>query len=187
MLNNFALLFVLLLLPCVVQAVDVDSLSSAERQALKLALERAEKPVEVRVREEAEQWAVLGTNVGRAMIGAAKELGMAASEFSQTPLGTVVVAILVVKIIGGTVLHLTAGVLLAVLAVGFFWYVHRRVLNRPVYEYRPVLWGLWNRAHLVKYVANEEDKHNIEGWNIVSVLFPAILLVASIAFLATAV
>lgn len=51
-----------------------------------------------KVRDEVQAWTDLGQNIGRATVGAAKEVGMAANEFSQTPLGIVTTSIVVYKL-----------------------------------------------------------------------------------------
>jgi hypothetical protein len=177
-------LFLSVAVPCVVPALDVASMSPQQRLELQAQLDHANKPIEVRVREEAAQWADLGANVGRALIGAAKELGIAANEFSQTGLGKCVVALVVVKLLGGTLAHLAAAVLVMLLGSTFFWYVHRRILLLPKYNTVPVLWGLWHRRVVVSY--GENDSPNRDSWNVTSVLVLVVSTVVAAALTATA-
>lgn len=165
-------------------AVDVGSMTPGQRADLQAQLDAANKPTEVRIREEATQWAALGANIGQAMLGAAKEIGMAAGEFAQTPLGKVVVSIVVFKVLGGTFLHLLAAALLIGIGITFFWYVHRRILQLPKYESKSVLWGMWQRKILIGYENN--DNGNRDSWNVFSGIVLVATLIASTALIATA-
>ncbi len=165
-------------------AADVGTMTQAERATLRQQLDQADKPVEVRVREEAAQWADLGANVGKAMIGAAKELGLAANDFAQTSLGKIVIAILVVKIIGGTILHIVVAGVALFMSWGFFWYVHCRIARTPKYEVRPVLWGLWQHRTVVGYT---DAKSVDDAWGFFSIAGLVAGFITTIISLITAV
>lgn len=180
---RYILSFLMLLaFACPIQAVDVSSMTPAQRQELKNQLEQAEKPTAVVVREEAEKWSQLGISVGQAVVGAAKEIGVAAGDFSQTPLGKVIVATVVIKVFGNTVIHIVTSVVILIMVSTFFWYVHRRILQIPKYEVRPVLWGMWNCKFLVGYVHN--DSSNQDAWNITSTIVLVVgILISTASFL----
>ena len=93
-------------------------------------------------RKEVTAWGQLGANVGTAMMAAAKELGVAASEFSQTGLGKVVTAIIVWKIMGASVLSALVGIGLMTFGVILLC---TNILATKEYEYKPTLWGAFNR------------------------------------------
>ena len=68
-------------------SVDVSKLSAEQQaQIAKQVTELSTAPTNISatVRKEAEAWGDLGSNMGRAMVGAAKEVGVAANEFRQT-------------------------------------------------------------------------------------------------------
>lgn len=165
-------------------SVPVKDMTPGQRADLQKELDDANKPAAEKFREEATQWASFGANIGQAMLGAAKEIGMAAGEFAQTPLGKVVVSIVVFKILGTAFLHICAAALLLTIGLTFFWYIHRRILQLPKYEAKPVLWGLWQRKVLIGYENN--DNGNRDSWNIVSVVALILTIIPSVILIATA-
>jgi hypothetical protein len=114
--------------------------------------------VSSKVRQEAEAWSELGSNMGKAMVGAAKELGVAANEFAVTPLGGVVVGITAYKIVGRDLLGVIVGsfILLFGYSVAFWLFLTRRWSNIQ-YEYKPILWGAFERRKIVKISSDSED------------------------------
>jgi hypothetical protein len=117
------------------------------------------KNVSATVRSEAEAWGDLGSNMGKALVGAAKEVGVAANEFAATPLGQVTVAVVVYKVIGQSVIGVLVGVfiLLAGLSVAIYLLKGQALYTRSVeYEYKPFLWGMWNRK-VIKAIELECD------------------------------
>ena len=127
-------------------------------QIQKQVEEMQQKPTNVSasVRKEAEAWGELGANMGRAMIGAAKEVGVAANEFAGTSLGKITVAIVAYKIIGQDVLKIILGT--ATLIVGTWLAIlgHRRYAWDFKYETKPILWGTFNRRYVVERTAHDE-------------------------------
>ena len=80
------------------EAVSLEGLSVEQTNAIRAIA--AQKNTAVVVREETEAWVKIGQNVGSAMLGAAKEIGVAAVDFAKTPLGTMVCVLIVVKMFG---------------------------------------------------------------------------------------
>ena len=132
-----------------------DQISQLNQQAQSMKSDPA--AVSSKVRQEAEAWGELGSNMGKAMVGAAKEIGVAANEFAVTPLGTVVVGITAYKIVGRDLLGVAVGSLILVLgySIAFWMFLTRRWSNIQ-YEYKPILWGAFERRKIVK-VSNDED------------------------------
>jgi hypothetical protein len=119
------------------------------------------KNISATVREEASAWGEMGANMGRAMVGAAKEVGVAANEFASTPLGKVTVAIVVYKLIGQDVISVIVGGSILVVGLGFALFFFRsKTLFAESVEYAdvPVLWGAFNRKTVVK------AKHHSDWW-----------------------
>lgn len=82
--------------------LDVSKLAPEQVRELKATADKlqSERPTAVVVRQEAEAWAELGTNLAKATVAAAKELGVASSEFAVTDLGKVVTIVAVYKFLG---------------------------------------------------------------------------------------
>ena len=110
------------------------------------------------VRKEASAWGELGSNMGKAMVGAAKELGVAADEFSQTNLGKITVGVVVYKLIGRDIVKFMVGMLTFIagsLMVLYLIFTHA-FASSVKYEFKPTLWG-HNKRSVV------EIKHSEEG------------------------
>jgi hypothetical protein len=82
------------------------------------------------------------------MVGAAKEIGIAANEFSQTQLGKIVVFIVAYKIIGQDILRVGLGA--SVILFGYslaLWILLTRRWSDVTYTYEPALWGVVQEGH----------------------------------------
>lgn len=137
------------------QSINVENLSAkqiAELNQRVVAMKNEPSGVSEKVRSEVEAWTDLGQNIGRATVGAAKEVGMAANEFAQTPLGIVTTSIVVYKLIGKDAVHFLLGACMIFVGtlIGL-WALRRRYIRQ--YEYRPVLFGIWQK----KIVVGEKD------------------------------
>lgn len=133
--------------------VDVSKLTPEQvAQINKQVSEMQSAPANISasVRQEAEAWGQLGANMGKAMVGAAREVGVASNEFASTGLGKVVVAIVAYKVIGQDLLGIIFGSL--ILVVGYslaIWILSTRRWSTVKYEYEPVVWGMFKRRRIM--------------------------------------
>ena len=113
--------------------------------------------VSATMRKEASAWGEMGANMGKALVGAAKEVGVAANEFAQTPLGKVTVAIVAYKIVGQDILAVVFGgtVMVFGLSLALWFLLTNRFYDRK-FETKPTLFGLVNR-HYVTEVKTDSD------------------------------
>ena len=140
--------------------VDTSGLSTEQVAQLKQQAQSMKSDpanVSAKVRQEAEAWSELGANMGKAMVGAAREVGVAANEFAVTPLGTVVVGLTAYKIVGRDFLGVIVGsfIMLFGYSIAFWMFLTRRWSNIQ-YEYKPILWGAFERRKIVK-ISSDED------------------------------
>lgn len=142
-----------------ITSIDVRELSpemrlELMRQAQKLAnpsVPSTAASASESVRSEMSKWGELGAGLGRATVAAAKEIGMAANDFAQTPLGKVTTAIVVYKIIGRDVLRMVVGVcMLLFTMVTAHFVLRRKDFDGAEWEYKPYLWGFWQRKVVVR-------------------------------------
>jgi len=120
--------------------------------------------VSAAVREEAAAWGNLGANMGHALVGAAKEVGVATNEFAATPLGKVTVGIVAYKIVGRELLHYIGGSIFLLVTWSWATYVLMRGGYTYTYEYKPFLFGLWSRK--VVTAKTPPDGSELEGYQI---------------------
>lgn len=145
--------------------VDTSELTKEQAAEVALQVEKiksqktsATSPVETisaTARKEASAWGELGGNVGKALVGAAKEVGVAANDFASTPLGTVVTAIVVYKLIGVAMIKLIVGSGILLFGGSIVTYLMFTRFGEVKYEVKPYLFGLWNRKVVVE--RNEDD------------------------------
>jgi uncharacterized membrane protein (Fun14 family) len=112
------------------------------------------------VRQEAEAWGELGANMGRAMVSAAREVGVAANEFSQTTLGKITVAIIVYKIVGQDILQIMSGITLLMICLTLAAVAWRAKIGATniEYEHIPYLKGMWVRRRVVRVTYSDEAR-----------------------------
>jgi len=98
----------------------------AQGQTATAAATEAAKVVATSTPAKVSEWIDIGSKIGQAMGGAAKEIGVAVNEFVKTPVGQWTMAIIVWKFMGGVIMHLAGGVLVAIIGMGTVIYVARR-------------------------------------------------------------
>lgn len=135
--------------------IDTSKLSKAQVAELAAQAEKMASPdpqtVSATVRKEAEAWGELGANMGKAMVGAAREVGVASNEFAQTSLGKVVVGIVAYKVVGKDLLGVVFGAL--ILTIGYslaIWILTTKRWSDVQYEYEPILWGMYKKQRILK-------------------------------------
>lgn len=146
------------------QTIDISKLTPDQQAALqKSAASMAPgaavevKNISATAREETEKWAELGGNMGKAAVGAAREIGMAANEFVSTPLGKITMGVVVYKVIGKEIVRTVIGLGLLIffftMAVVMF---RSKKYKHAEYEYKPTLFGLYNKR-LIKSATIDDD------------------------------
>lgn len=139
----------------------VEKLTADERAYVKQQLQ---DPADLKSTASAVgEWAELGARVGVGIAAAAKELGIAAAEFSQTPIGKVIVAVLVFKMVGKTVILSIVGLSLLIVSVPLgMKFIRRQQI--PTGEYtQQNIFGFSRDVPTYTYIEHE-DYQIIFGW-----------------------
>lgn len=152
-----------------IETIDVRKLTPEQKAQLmsqtvdmqKQAVETqiAQKPVNVSqtVRTEATAWGELGTNMGKAAVATAKEVGMAANEFVNTPLGKITMGIVIFKVMGAEVMSFVTGGFILVFFLSFAaYFILRKDHKSAKYENVPVLFGLFTRRVVIETGPEDE-------------------------------
>ena len=140
--------------------LDVSALTKEQQAELTAQVDKMKSPagqaasVSATVRKEAEAWGDLGGNVGKALVGAAKEVGVAADQFASTNLGKVVTAIVVYKLIGVAMIKFVVGLGILLFGAAIITYLFFTRFGEVKYEVKPYLFGLWNRKVAVEINEN---------------------------------
>lgn len=141
-------------------SIDTSKLTAEQKEQLgKMVLQDSPKTDgELDMLEKAARFGqIIGSGIG----AAARELGIAVNEFSQTTPGRVAMLILVWKYMGDAILGVMVGIPVLVLGMWVGWkMVHRGRQRNYTREYVhvPVLWGLFNRRKLAKEVYNRNSE-----------------------------
>lgn len=158
--------FLFLFLPLLAFAdqttVDISKLSSDQQAQILKEINNAQSstststPSTSDVQSKLEKWKDIGEGLGAALVSASQQLGIAANQFVQTPVGKITMAIVVYKLIGTGLLQAISFLISATfffsLAVVFFF---KTPMDKVEYEFKPVLWGMFNRKKVKSYVINE--------------------------------
>lgn len=124
---------------------DIDTTGLTKSQKAELAVQAAKlaenneapKIPTPPVVEQVDKWVAIGANVGKGLAGAAKELGVAANEFVQTPVGKITAGLIIWKVAGNDIMYLGKHFVLApmifIIALSFWtWFFRRTCLDITV-------------------------------------------------------
>ena len=141
-------------------SIDTSKLTAEQQAQLNKMITQA-APAPDHELDMLEKDARFGQIIGSGIGAAAKELGIAVNEFSQTTPGRVAMLILVWKYMGDAILGVMVGIPVLVLGMWVGWKMVHRGRQRNYtreYVYVPVLWGLFNRRKLAKEVYNRNSE-----------------------------
>ena len=148
-------------------SIDTSKLTAEQKEQLgKMVVQDSPKTDgELDMLEKAARFGqIIGSGIG----AAARELGIAVNEFSQTTPGRVAMLILVWKYMGDAILGVMVGIPVLVLGMWVGWKMVHRGRQRNYtreYVYVPVLWGLFNRRKLAKEVYNRNSESSVsDDW-----------------------
>lgn len=140
--------------PCANLAEATRDLSSMQVQTLLESCRdsaSAAKISELASPEKASQWAEAAKGFSEAIGIAAKELGIAANDFLDSPAGYLLAIILLFNYAGDTILSIFVGLPFSLLTLYGWFYIVRAAARTDVkYEFVPVLWGLFRRRRVVE-------------------------------------
>jgi hypothetical protein len=139
--------------PVDMSGLSKDQLLQLAQQAEAMKKETVKDPVSIsaNVRNEAEAWGSLGANMGKAMVGAAKEVGIAANDFASTDLGKITVGLVAYKLVGKELISTFVGFFILIFgSVMALWMLLTKRWSDVRYEYVPVLWGAFQKRRVLE-------------------------------------
>jgi hypothetical protein len=141
------------------------------------------------VLETANKWAEIGHAVGSTLVSTARDLGVTANDFASTPVGKIIVAIVVWKYLASDVTHIGLGLLFLVGGVTIGLSLLRRASVRTVsneeFAHIPVFFGLYMRKKLVKreYRVAEKLRDSQISMHVVAYIVLAVSAVVSLCLI----
>lgn len=140
-------------------AVDLSALPQVQQDAIRQQVAEASKtaaPIaQVQaVTDAAAKWVEIGHAIGTTLVSTAQELGVTANQFATTPVGKIIVAIVIWKYLAADITHIGMGIVFLVIGLSLGLYFLRRVSHRKVtaeeWSAVPVFWGLYTRRKLIR-------------------------------------
>lgn len=127
--KKWFMLLALVTMP-VFAAVQVDTSGLTDAQKATLVQQAEQMKAEVQspegVAETVDKWVNVGERFGKMMGGAAKEVGMAANDFLQTPVGMLTAGLIIFNYVGGPIIHVTLGLLIFFTGIVILLYFQRK-------------------------------------------------------------
>jgi hypothetical protein len=132
-------LLITLLLPVVAfaQADPFEGLSDKQKAEIMVQIAEAKEAEKFSVDDlsdpdKIDRWVALGENMGKAAAGAAREVGMAADEFSRTGLGKIIIVLVAWKVMGDDAMTITGDIIdilvlgpLMIISLFIAWFFNR--------------------------------------------------------------
>lgn len=101
-------LAIIFAVPAHANVPDVSNLSKEDIIKLQAQIDAQERIDNTKsLPSQLNEWAQLGQNIGQGLVGAAKEMGVAANDFAQTAIGKTVIVMLIWKFFGKSVILFT--------------------------------------------------------------------------------
>ena len=85
--------------------------------------------------EKVEAWVNIGSQIGKGLAGAARELGVAVNEFAGTPVGLLTMALIVWHFLGSVVIHVLGAILIWVVGFTATFIIMRKHTRRKDVSY----------------------------------------------------
>lgn len=107
---------------------DMDKLTDVQKAelALQVAKQVEEQKAAVQNPKQVKEWVSYGTEIGQALAGTARELGVVANEFIKTPAGQLTMGMIIWKVMGHDIVHVgLALIMFFTLIPGWIYMFHR--------------------------------------------------------------
>lgn len=80
--------------------------------------------------EKINQWVEVGSNIGKGLAGAAKELGVEVNNFATTPMGQLTVLLIIWHIMGATLIHFFGAFIVWIVGFVGIWFIRNKILDK---------------------------------------------------------
>lgn len=122
-----------------------------------------------------DKWVGMGQAIAKTIGEVAKELGIAVNEFAKSPVGILVVALVIGSVAGGPIVHVMGGILVLIVGLGAVYFLNRKADNWE-YVYSPDKTNIFGNARLVSKTRTGSDSDAI----ITSIIFTVITIIAAL-------
>ena len=113
--------------------------------------------------DKVEKWVKIGSNIGQGLAGAAKEVGVAVNDFSQTPVGQLTMLLIVWHMIGAQLIHVFGGIMIWIVGIAIIRHMVARAYPSKITYSKEVKNDFGNYA-VEKVEPMAIDDSNAAGW-----------------------
>ena len=151
-----------------VRDAGFSKLSEAEKaEVIKMVADKAsskDSSVPVALAEDrVEKWVKIGSNIGQGLAGAAKEVGVAVNDFSQTPVGQLTMLLIVWHMIGAQLIHVFGGIMIWIVGIAIIRHMVARAYPSKI-TYSKEVKNIFGNYVIEKVEPMEIDGGSAAGW-----------------------
>ena len=122
--------------------------------------------------EQASQWGTVAKEFAGAIGIAAKELGVAVNDFIDSPAGYLMAAIKVFKFAGGVIVAIPFTL---VSSVFLYWVLSRIRIKSIEYEYKQVLWGLFEYRRKLRVDTRDQLPEHLQFYSLAAIVLTLVM------------
>ena len=151
-----------------VNSAGFSKLTEAEKaEVIKIVADKAsskDSSVPVALAEDrVEKWVKIGSNIGQGLAGAAKEVGVAVNDFSQTPVGQLTMLLIVWHMIGAQLIHVFGGIMIWIVGIAIIRHMVARAYPSKI-TYSKEVKNVFGNYVIEKVEPMAIDDSNAAGW-----------------------
>ena len=151
-----------------VNSAGFSKLTEAEKaEVIKIVADKAsskDSSVPVALTEDrVEKWVKIGSNIGQGLAGAAKEVGVAVNDFSQTPVGQLTMLLIVWHMIGAQLIHVFGGIMIWIVGIAIIRHMVARAYPSKI-TYSKEVKNIFGNYVIEKVEPMEIDGGSVAGW-----------------------
>ena len=151
-----------------VNSAGFSKLTEAEKaEVIKIVADKAsskDSSVPVALTEDrVEKWVKIGSNIGQGLAGAAKEVGVAVNDFSQTPVGQLTMLLIVWHMIGAQLIHVFGGIMIWIVGIAIIRHMVARAYPSKI-TYSKEVKNVFGNYAVEKVEPMAIDDSNAAGW-----------------------
>ena len=160
---------------------DMDKLTDVQKAelALQVAKQVEESKATVQNPKQVKEWVSYGTEIGQALAGTARELGVVANEFIKTPAGQLTMGMIIWKVMGHDIVHVGLALIMFFTLIPGWIYMFNRLCVVKGYEYQQYEEDGKPKTRKVKVYYNT-GRDDIDGTRVMMMIVLAVLLLAII-------
>lgn len=113
--------------------------------------------------DKVEKWVKIGSNIGQGLAGAAKEVGVAVNDFSQTPVGQLTMLLIVWHMIGAQLIHVFGGIMIWIVGIAIIRHMVARTYPSKI-TYSKEVKNVFGNYAVEKVEPMAIDDSNAAGW-----------------------